>query len=518
MPSPSGQKPPSSTGRRGHRPSRRGGGGGRGGGRGVNVPPSPSQLPTASPLQPTPAPPATRRSPSMEHKLARSPRRDHLQASSSTQSVAVAVNPMPGSSNSLRPPARPGFGLSGYPVVVKANHFLVSVADLDLYRYNVFISPEVSSKKVCRVIMKQLDNSFWESTMGNKIFAYDGRNSCYTAGKLPFNSKDIVVKLVDTDKISGARRECEFKVSINFASKHDLSNLQQLIEGGQLDALHDTVQCLDIILRERPSNDYEAIGQSFFLRNFSDQELGNGLEYWKGFSQSLRLTQMGLSLNIDTSARAFYEPIYVSDYVCKYLNKDLTRPLSDQDRLEVKRALKGIRVEINHQGHIQRHKIVGMSTESTELTMFSLDGSDATISVVQYFLQKYKIMLKYPCLPALQAGSSSKSIYFPMEVCKIVDGQFYSKKLNARQVISLLEATCQRPFDRENSITDMVKYNNYNAKEILNTFGINVGPQLTSIKAQLLPTPRLKYHGSGLLSNVLPSVGQWSMIDRVGFP
>ncbi|KAL3617835.1 argonaute 5 [Castilleja foliolosa] len=64
------------------------------------------------------------------------------------------------------------------------------------------------------------------------------------------------------------------------------------------------------------------------------------------------------------------------------------------------------------------HKIVGISTESTELIMFSLDGSDATISVIQYFLQKYKIVLKYLCLPALQAGSSSKPIYFPMEMVK----------------------------------------------------------------------------------------------------
>lgn len=38
----------------------------------------------------------------------------------------------------------------------------------------------------------------------------------------------------------------------------------------------------------------------------------------------------------DMSARAFYEPILVTDFVAKYFNvKDLTRPLSDQDCLKV---------------------------------------------------------------------------------------------------------------------------------------------------------------------------------------
>lgn len=37
------------------------------------------------------------------------------------------------------------------------------------------------------------------------------------------------------------------------------------------------------------------------------------------------------------SARAFYESVVASDYVAKYLNRDLAnaRPLSDQERIQV---------------------------------------------------------------------------------------------------------------------------------------------------------------------------------------
>lgn len=37
----------------------------------------------------------------------------------------------------------------------------------------------------------------------------------------------------------------------------------------------------------------------------------------------------------DMSARSFYEPIYVSEFVGKYFNREPNRVLSDQDRVKV---------------------------------------------------------------------------------------------------------------------------------------------------------------------------------------
>lgn len=109
----------------------------------------------------------------------------------------------------------------------------------------------------------------------------------------------------------------------------------------------------------------------------------------------------------------------------------------------------------------------------------------------QYFRRRYNILLNYPTLPAIQAGSDKKPVFLPMEVClfkststtlfttlgfvdayngffaqvcRIVPGQRYTKKLNERQVTALLRATCQRPADRENSIMGvlMTYYFDYN--------------------------------------------------------
>lgn len=127
---------------------------------------------------------------------------------------------------------------------------------------------------------------------------------------------------------------------------------------------------------------YTVVGRSFFSPNLGQTgQLGYGTEYWRGYYQSLRPTQMGLSLNIgfssfldfyiihtlrlcmlhcnsftlfvtflyctnddpyvaDVSATAFYEPISVTDFVARYLNVNFSRPLSDQDRVKVINSLR----------------------------------------------------------------------------------------------------------------------------------------------------------------------------------
>lgn len=42
-----------------------------------------------------------------------------------------------------------------------------------------------------------------------------------------------------------------------------------------------------------------------------------------------------------------------------------------------------------------------------------------------------------------------------VQVCKIVEGQRYSKRLNEKQITALLKVTCQRPQERERDILEV---------------------------------------------------------------
>lgn len=57
-----------------------------------------------------------------------------------------------------------------------------------------------------RAVMEQLVRLYRESHLGKRLPAYDGRKSLYTAGPLPFISKEFNITLLDEDEGQGGQR------------------------------------------------------------------------------------------------------------------------------------------------------------------------------------------------------------------------------------------------------------------------------------------------------------------------
>ncbi|XP_015883994.1 protein argonaute 1 [Ziziphus jujuba] len=429
-----------------------------------------------------------------------------------------AIQPVPPSSKSVRFPLRPGKGMSGKRCVVKANHFFAELPDKDLHQYDVTITPEVTSRGVNRAVMEQLVKLYRESHLGKRLPAYDGRKSLYTAGPLPFISKEFKISLIDEDDGSGgARREREFRVVIKLAARADLHHLGLFLQGKQADAPQEALQVLDIVLRELPTTRYCPVGRSFYSPDLGRrQPLGEGLESWRGFYQSIRPTQMGLSLNIDMSSTAFIEPLPVIDFVTQLLSRDVSqRPLSDADRVKIKKALRGVKVEVTHRGNMRRkYRISGLTSQATRELTFPVDERGTMKSVVEYFYETYGFVIQHTQWPCLQVGNQQRPNYLPMEVCKIVEGQRYSKRLNEKQITALLKVTCQRPHDRELDIMQTVQHNAYHEDPYAKEFGIKISEKLAQVEARILPAPWLKYHDTGREKDCLPQVGQWNMMNK----
>ncbi|XP_018492188.1 protein argonaute 1 [Raphanus sativus] len=429
-----------------------------------------------------------------------------------------AIQPIASSSKACKFPPRPGKGQVGKRIMVKANHFFAELPDKDLHQYDVTITPEVTSRAVNRAVMKQLVDLYKETHLGRRLPAYDGRKSLYTAGPLPFVSKEFRILLQDEEEgAGGQRREREFKVVIKLAARADLHHLGLFLQGKQADAPQEALHVLDIVLRELPTSKYTPVGRSFYSPHIrTKQSLGDGLESWRGFYQSIRPTQMGLSLNIDVSSTAFIEALPVTEFVCWLLGRDIrSRPLSDADRVKIKKALRGVKVEVNHRGNMRRkYRISGLTAVATRELTFPVDERNTQKSVVEYFYETYGFLIQHTQLPCLQVGNSNRPNYLPMEVCKIVEGQRYSKRLNERQITALLNVTCQRPQEREKDILNTVGLNDYDKDPYAKEFGIKISASIASVEARILPAPWLKYHDSGKEGACLPKVGQWNMMNK----
>jgi hypothetical protein len=168
---------------------------------------------------------------------------------------------------------------------------------------------------------------------------------------------------------------------------------------------------------------------------------------------------------------------------------------------QIKKALRGVKVEVTHRGSMRRkYRISGLTNQATNeleyvflaiavliflwrwvlectnwytigfgtcfykatslmctvLRRFPVDENGTLKSVTDYFRETYGYTIRHPSLPCLQVGNSQRPNYLPMEVCKIVEGQRYSKRLNERQITALLKVTCQRPRDRERDILQVI--------------------------------------------------------------
>lgn len=124
------------------------------------------------------------------------------------------------------------------------------------------------------------------------------------------------------------RRERTFEVTITYNAEVNRGLLQENSLGEQFGFSQEIIQVFDVVLRSTinlkkyvsvffnllfQSNHSNLMEASFFLscsytpisRSLFSYDLGygdleEGLEFWKGFYQSLRPTMMGLSLNIGT--------------------------------------------------------------------------------------------------------------------------------------------------------------------------------------------------------------------------
>nr|CDM81779.1 unnamed protein product [Triticum aestivum] len=407
-------------------------------------------------------------------------------------------------------PGRPGFGRNGQVCLVRANHFFVGLVDKGLHQYDVTMSPEPTMTGVFRAVMCTLVKDHQSTTLGGRLPAYDGRKSLYTAGELPFKTKEFEVTLA---------RERKFKVTIKHATLVSLQQLQMLMSGIPTDIPAQALQVLDIVLRdivlnERDDMGFVPVGRSFFSRTIKDPiQLGQGIEGWNGFYQSIRPTQSGLSLNIDMSSTAFVGGGSLIDFIAEILNRKVSAVVVYGRSwlcisLQIKKALRGLRVEVTHRGQMRRkYRIAGLTKDSARELRFQLSTGE-TKTVRDYFRETYKLQLRYDFLRCLQVGTEQKPNYLPIEVCNIVPGQRYQKKLDDGQVSKMMSIACQHPAGRETSIRKSVLENKYNSAKRANEFGIEVDSNPTSVQARVLPAPMLRYHGT---ASCHPENGAWNM-------
>ncbi|KAL0324948.1 UNVERIFIED_CONTAM: protein argonaute 7 [Sesamum radiatum] len=255
-----------------------------------------------------------------------------------------------------------------------------------------------------------------------------------------------------------------FRVNIKLVSKFDGKMLSSYLNKADdsTPLPQEYIHALDVVLRENPTEKCLATGRSFYSSSMGgEKEIGGGAVALKGFFQSLRPTQQGLALNVDFSVTAFHESIGVIPYLQKRLDfmhdisQEKSRSLTSEQKKQVEKALKNMRVFVCHRETVQRYRVYSLTEDVAENLWFP-DRDGKNLRLIKYFKDHYDYDVQYKNLPCLQI-SRRKPCYLPMELCVICEGQKFLGKLSDDQTAKILKMGCQKPRERKATIDSVME-------------------------------------------------------------
>ncbi|KAF9435066.1 hypothetical protein BGZ76_006969, partial [Entomortierella beljakovae] len=423
---------------------------------------------------------------------------------------------------------RPGIGSAGRPIQVRSNFFeITQLPSITVYHYDVSVTPDVPppvNRRIFMDFMKQYGQSDLEGTKP----VFDGRKNMFSPKKFPFDSRTFEI-ILSEDVRNNRRAAPAFTVKIKKVATINLEELHLFLQGksAMTNNCLTAIMSLDVLLRHKPASMYVTVGRAFYTP-VSKQLLAGPLEAWRGYYQSIRPTVKKLMVNIDTTATAFFQPGPLVEMAVKILGlrtpADLRRTAPPLNWIRVERVIKGLRIQTSHRQKAKKTlKIFGLTKTSAQETVFKLSADTRDVSgsnppdperetnIVEYFKNTYNITLSYPSLPCVTVG---KTAMLPLELCTVIEGQRYMKKLDDRQTADMIKFSSQPPSVRANNIRDGVKLLSYEDNENIKDFGVKISNEMATVKARVLPAPIIQYHPTSREASFTPRNGSWNLRDK----
>lgn len=208
-------------------------------------------------------------------------------------------------------PRRPNLGREGRAILLRANHFQISMPRGFIHHYQISIVPDKCPRRVNREIIQTMVQAY-SRIFGNLKPVFDGRSNLYVKDPLPIGNDQVELEVT----LDSEGRDRVFRVTIKWVAQVSLFALEEALEGRTRQIPVDAIQALDVVMRHLPSMNYTPVGRSFFSSpDGYYHPLGGGREVWFGFHQSVRPSQWKMMLNVDVSATAFYKAQPAIDFM-----------------------------------------------------------------------------------------------------------------------------------------------------------------------------------------------------------
>ncbi|CAF4644679.1 unnamed protein product, partial [Rotaria sp. Silwood2] len=312
-------------------------------------------------------------------------------------------------------------------------------------------------------------------------------------------------------------RQEEHEISIKRVGKPvDLSLLNSLDEFQQTDnnnyLNHDDLKrikhILSVVLHEQCSSNATYIyNRSFFTQPTLDNKYGYwdldlGKALWRGFYSCLLIGKSNyqLLINLDVSHKVFMKEQSFLDFLCDVMyhsprgkmrctDQRRTSKIEMQDILQL---LDSNTSNIYYEGEAEFLLNHCKSDAASKETFLRKQGEEkSTVTVEDYYKEKYGLPLKYPTLPTLRMHNRS---LVPMEFINVQPIKV--KRITNEERARLCLQSTMTPSKYCQSIKEIrhnKKQQNFEQDPFVAAWNLNVDVNMLTISARVLPSPKIIY-------------------------
>ncbi|KAI1114275.1 ribonuclease H-like domain-containing protein [Nemania sp. NC0429] len=474
-----------------------------------------------------------------------------------TTTTTTAASDAVANTVSVTLPARPSYGVKGFPLILWANYVSLQLPpQLVLYQYSLSVQPLAVGKKLAQIVRLLLESP--ELQPLQRDIATDFASTVIAKKQLPNQKQAIKLRYRAEGEDEPPEKACEYHITLKLvktlpvadATRHLASTSLSSQDGDRL----SVVQALNILVnhQSKSSDKIATIGASKNFRIYDKDNwvnLTSGLQVRRGFFTSVRAATARMLLNVNLCHSAFYDPVPLDELIGRFFGDSHT---TDTRKLEA--FLKRLRVEPTHlkdkagKAIIRPKTIYGLATRTDGEDLahppivlehgagpkdveFWLDSpppgqqSSSTsgrkpvqsasvggyISVYRYFTTVRNQRIHDPELPVVNVGTALKPSYLPAQYCRVLRGQVMRNRLNPKQTQKMIEFAVQEPAASAKSIvpSGLPSVTSDAGKPTpLGNFEASVSSNFITVQGRLLPEPKVSYGGNKQAQVI---GGSWNM-------
>ncbi|KAK0240575.1 argonaute-like protein [Armillaria nabsnona] len=391
--------------------------------------------------------------------------------------------------------------------------------------YLVRISPKVEGFKMRQILMRKLQNNIAPSVFCPKAM-YDGDAILYASQdlELPSAGKGSFLVSLSNKHPSTIQESAPgvYTVTVTKTIGHTVkpSDLRALMIDRKITPKTATATNLLQLLIIQETNQKNPHNKRAFFSDINKRVVGDGLEFWRGFSQSVRPSTAQMLINIDVAMTAMYQSGNVIDVSLSHLNsrqvRDLCFTTKEAKFRSLSAFLKGLEIQCRTTGN--RTKTVKELVLKGGRYEFERDGHTTTVG--EYFRSAHSIDIHFPDAFGIMTSGKNAShpVVYPAELCSILPGQLYKKRLPNHLTSEAVSFATMTPDVRLKAIMGhgdngrgiVSPIQGYKGSKYIQESGMQISMSPLHIRGRMLPTPRIRM-GRG---EIRPNNGAWNLRDQ----